>query len=79
MIQFICTQCGRRCWVSRNHAGKNVLCMSCGIVNHIPASHEKVSCGDSLADLNSLFEELSRYEKTAPASESGKLSQIKNV
>jgi hypothetical protein len=53
--------------------------MSCGIVNQIPALCKKVGCGDSLADLNSLFEELSRYEKTAPASEHGKLSQVKNV
>ncbi len=79
MIQFICTQCGHRCWVSRDHAGKKIPCMSCGIVNQIPASREKVGCGDSLADLNLLFEELSHYEKTAPASESGKISQVKTI
>jgi hypothetical protein len=53
--------------------------MSCGIVNQIPALREKAGCGDSLAELNLLFEELSQHEKTAPASEAGKISQLKTV
>ena len=68
MIKFECTKCGHSYRVSDNYAGKRVRCKQCSTVNQIPSpENEKIGCGDSVAAYNQLLQELSQYEKTAPA------------
>ena len=68
MIIFDCCKCGHSYRVPDKYAGKRVRCKECGEINLIPAVElETVGCGDSVANLNSLLQELSEYEKQAPA------------
>jgi hypothetical protein len=47
-----------------------VCCKECGEINLIPSIElEAVGCGESVANLNGLLQELSEYEKQAPAQE----------
>lgn len=68
MIKFGCTKCERSYKVSDQYAGKRVRCKECGTVNVIPSVEtEMVGCGDSVAAYNNLLQELSKFEKQAPA------------
>ena len=72
MIIFDCCKCGHSYRVPDKYAGKRVRCKECGEINLIPAVElETVGCGDSVANLNSFLQELSEYEKQAPALEIG--------
>ncbi|MEN8127024.1 MAG: hypothetical protein ABFR90_04370 [Planctomycetota bacterium] len=67
MIKFDCSKCGHSYKVSDQYAGKRVRCKECSTVNVIPAAEpEMVGCGDSVAAINGLLEELSKFEKQAP-------------
>jgi DNA-directed RNA polymerase subunit RPC12/RpoP len=67
MIIFDCFKCGLRYRISDQYAGKRVRCKECGEINLIHSvERERVSCGDSVANLNSFLQELSEYEKQAP-------------
>jgi hypothetical protein len=56
--------------VSDQYTGKRVRCKECGEINLIPSVElETVGCGDSVANLNGLLQELSEFEKQAPAQE----------
>ena len=68
MIKFDCSKCGHSYRVPDEYAGKRSRCKECSTINTIPTpGNEKVGCGDSIAAYNSLLEELSKYEKQAPA------------
>jgi hypothetical protein len=68
MIKFDCIKCERSYRVPEEHAGKRVRCRECGTINTIPAvERETVGCGDSIAAYNKLLQELSKFEKQAPA------------
>lgn len=68
MIQFDCTKCRLHYRVSDKYAGKSVRCKSCGSIIRIPSTGpDNVGCGDSIKAYNQLLEELSHYEKNAPA------------
>ena len=70
MIKFDCFKCERSYRVSDQYAGKRVRCKECGEINLIPSVELKtVGCGDSVANLNALLQELSEFEKQAPAQE----------
>jgi hypothetical protein len=63
MIQFDCCKCEHSYRVSDQYAGKRIRCKECGEINMIPSIEpESVSCGDSVANLNCLLQELSEYE-----------------
>ena len=67
MIRFECCKCGHGYRVSDQYAGKRVRCKECGEINLIPSVElETVGCGDSVANLNGLLQELSEFEKQAP-------------
>ncbi|HOK95515.1 MAG TPA: hypothetical protein PK052_09960 [Anaerohalosphaeraceae bacterium] len=71
MIKFDCIKCGHSYRVPDEYAGKRTRCKECSTINIIPTPEkEKVGCGDSIAAYNSLLEELSKYEKQAPAIDS---------
>jgi len=71
MIEFDCIKCGHSHQVFDKIAGKRVRCKECREINTVPAVElETVSCGDSVANLNSLLQELSEDEKQAPSQES---------
>ncbi|MEN6384993.1 MAG: hypothetical protein ABFD79_07315 [Phycisphaerales bacterium] len=68
MIQIKCKKCGHYYSVSSKYAGKSVRCKPCGFVIQIPSAEpEKAGCSDSIKAYNQLLEELSHYEKNAPA------------
>ena len=68
MIKFDCSKCRHSYKVSEEYAGKRVRCKECSTVNTIPAAErELVGCGDSIAAYNKLLQELSKFEKQAPA------------
>ena len=68
MIGFDCCKCEHSYRVPDQYAGKRVRCKECGEINLIPSAEvEKVGCGDSVANLNGLLQELSEFEKQAPA------------
>jgi ribosomal protein S27E len=68
MIKFDCCKCDHPYRVSDQYAGKRVRCKECGQINVIPSpAREAVGCGDSVANLNGLLQELSEDEKQAPA------------
>ena len=70
MIEFDCSKCGHSHQVSDKIAGKRVRCKECGEINLIPSvERETVGCGDSVANLNGLLQELSEFEKQAPVQE----------
>ena len=70
MIIFDCCKCEHSYRVPDQYAGKRVRCKECGEINLIPSVEpETVGCGDSVANLNGLLQELSEYEKQAPAQE----------
>ena len=70
MIKFDCSKCEHGYRVSDQYAGKRVRCKECGEINLIPSVElETVGCGDSVANLNGLLQELSEFEKQAPAQE----------
>ena len=70
MIRFDCCKCGHSYRVSDQYTGKRVRCKECGEINLIPSVElETVGCGDSVANLNDLLQELSEFEKQAPAQE----------
>ena len=70
MIGFDCCKCGHSYRVSDRYAGKRVRCKECREINLIPSVEvETVGCGDSVANLNGLLQELSEFEKQAPAQE----------
>lgn len=70
MITFNCIKCEHGYRVSDEYAGKRVRCRECSTVNTIVAAEpKKVACGDSVAAYNNLLQELSKYEKQAPAME----------
>ena len=70
MIIFDCFKCGHSYRISDRYAGKRVRCKECGEINLIlSVEREMVGCGDSVANLNGLLQELSEYEKQAPAQE----------
>ena len=67
MIRFECCKCRHGYRVSDQYAGKRVRCKECGEINLIPSVElETVGCGDSVANLNTLLQELSEFEKQAP-------------
>jgi len=70
MIKFDCFKCGHSYNVSDRYAGKQMRCKECGEINMIPSIEpEAVSCGDSVANLNLLLQELSEYEAHAQTME----------
>lgn len=72
MIQFKCSQCARKYQVKDEYAGKRVKCKACETINTIPAAkpvEKPVGGDDSIAAYNQLLQELSKYEKQAPAIE----------
>ena len=72
MIRFECCKCGHGYRVSDQYAGKRVRCKECGEINLIPSVElEAVGCGDSVANLNSLLQELLECEKQALVQEIG--------
>ncbi len=67
MIKFDCFKCEHSYRISDQYAGKRVRCKECGEINLIPSVElEAVGCGDSVANLNALLQELSECEKQAP-------------
>jgi len=65
-IKFDCVKCGHSYRISDQYAGKRMRCKECGEINSIPSLElEAVSCGDSVANLNILLQELSEFEKQA--------------
>ena len=72
MIKFDCFKCGHSYRVPDQYASKRVRCKECGEINLIPSVElEMVDCGDSVANLNSLLQELLECEKQASAQEIG--------
>ena len=70
MVRFDCCKCGHSYRVSDQYADKRVRCKECSEINLIPSvERETVGCGDSVANLNGLLQELSEFEKQAPAQE----------
>ena len=70
MIKFDCCKCEHSYRVSDQYAGKWVRCKECGEIDMIPSVElEAVDCGDSVANLNGLLQELSEYEKYASSQE----------
>ena len=70
MIEFDCSKCGHSYRVSDQYAGKRMRCKECSEINTIPSvEHETVGCGDSVANLNALLQELSECEKQASTQE----------
>ncbi len=70
MIRFNCFKCEHSYRVPDQYAGKRVRCKECGEINLIPSVElETVGCGDSVANLNGFLQELSEFEKQAPAQE----------
>ena len=70
MIKFDCSKCEHSYRVSDQYAGKRVRCKECGEINLISSVEpETVGCGDSVANLNGFLQELSEFEKQAPAQE----------
>ena len=68
MIKFDCFKCEHSYRVSDQYAGKRVRCKECGEINQIPSVElETADCGDSVANLNALLQELSEFEKQVPA------------
>ncbi|HOK95558.1 MAG TPA: hypothetical protein PK052_04890 [Anaerohalosphaeraceae bacterium] len=71
MIRFDCSKCEHNYRVPDEYAGKRIRCKACDTVITIPAPEtETVKCGDSIATYNRLLEEMSKYEKQAPAIDS---------
>jgi prepilin-type N-terminal cleavage/methylation domain-containing protein len=62
MTSFICTQCGRLFRISAVYAGKKIICISCGAVNHVPLLHENKPCVDSLNPIDIV--EIPHHEKS---------------
>jgi NAD-dependent SIR2 family protein deacetylase len=76
VITFKCSKCGHEYKVDDVHAGKKARCKSCENVNAIPAAAAKPAVtgrgpgsGDTVANYNSLLQELLKQEKTAPSVE----------
>ena len=76
MISFKCSKCGHEYRVDDIHAGKKARCKGCQNVNAIPAVAVKPAVigrgpgsGDTVANYNSLLQELLQQEKTAPSVE----------
>jgi hypothetical protein len=76
VITFKCSKCGHQYRVDDIHAGKKARCKSCENINIIPALAAKPAVaervpgnGDTVANYNSLLQELLKQEKTAPSVE----------
>jgi hypothetical protein len=77
VINFKCSKCGHEYKVDDIHAGKKARCKNCENVNTIPAAAAAKPAvtgrvpgsGDTVANYNSLLQELLKQEKTAPSVE----------
>ncbi|AQT69231.1 hypothetical protein STSP2_02420 [Anaerohalosphaera lusitana] len=77
MIKFKCSKCSTSLKAPDEYAGKKVRCNKCKKVIAIPSNGEKKKRDivavdpnhDSRAEFDSLLEELSRWEKKAPAAD----------
>lgn len=70
MISFKCPQCAHAYRVDAQLAGKKVRCKQCQAVITVPkpaAGGVARTLGDSVAAFNLLLQELSQYERQAPA------------
>lgn len=70
MINFNCCKCEHSYRAPDQYAGKRMRCKECGKINLIPSiEFERVSCGDSVANLNCFLQELAEFEKQAAKQE----------
>lgn len=70
MISFKCPQCAHGYRVDAQFAGKKVRCKQCQAVITVPkpaAGGAAKTAADSVAAFNLLLQELSQYERQAPA------------
>jgi hypothetical protein len=76
VIQFSCTKCDHEYRVPGEYGGKKARCKKCKNVNVIP-EHRPIAdfgseCYDSGAEFHEVFRELLKWERQAPAVDTGR-------